>query len=152
MSIVRGTLIQTVADTFAQATIDTNISIDGKFGWEITGFKAYCSTLFAAPTTADFEVEAILSTQATTVTAMSDSEEIARVEWANQFTTAAIAYPVEPIKLALMLESRATVQPQLYVGINTSGTGVVQRIYYEISYEIVKLSELEVMRLLVGGV
>lgn len=152
MSIVRGTLIQSAANTFTQATIDTNISIDGKFGWEITGFKVYASTLYTEVTTADYELEALLATQATTVTTMNQAEEIARVEWANNFSTAAVAYPVEPIKMALMLESRATVQPQIYVGINSTGLTAAARIYYEISYDIIKLSELEVMRLLVGGV
>jgi hypothetical protein len=152
MSIVRGTVLQSGADAFTQFAIDTNISIDGKFGWEITGFKAYCSTLYTDVTTADYEISALLAVRATTVTTMNESEEIARVMWANNFSTAAVAYPVEPVKLAQMLETRATVQPQIYVGLSSTGTGATNRIYYEISYDIVKLSELEVMRLLVGGV
>lgn len=152
MAIVRGTLVEAVAGTFIQDTIDTNIPVDGKFGWEITGFKAWCSTLYAEATTADYQISAILSTQATTVTTPSDTEEIARVGWANAFTTAAVAYPVQPILVAQMLESRLTVQPQLYVGLDTDGSAAVSRIYYEFSYQIIKLSELEVMRLLIGGV
>ena len=152
MTIIRGTLIEGVAGTFVQATIDTNISIDGKYGWEITGFKAFLATGYTEVTTADWEINAVLSTQVTTATAMSDPEELARIGWANNFTTASVAYPIEPIKTAQMLETRLTVQPQIYVGIDANGTAAVSRIYYEISYDIVKLTELEVMRLLVGGV
>lgn len=152
MTILRGTLIEAVAGTFVQATIDTNISIDGKYGWEITGFKAFCSTLYTTTSSADFRIAALLSTQETTATLASDAEELARVEWANCFTTASVATVQEPIKTAQMLESRLTVQPQIYVGIDTDGEAAVTRIYYEISYNIVKLTELEVMRLLVGGV
>lgn len=152
MAILRGTLIEAVAGTFVQATIDTNISVDGKYGWEINGFKAYLSTGYTEVTSADWHVDAILSTQETTATAMSDSEELARISWANNFTTASVAYPMEQIKIADMLETRLTVQPQIYVGIDADGTGAVSRIYYEISYSIIKLTELEVMRLLVGGV
>lgn len=152
MTILRGTLIESVAGTFVQATIDTNISIDGKYGWEITGFKAFCSTLYTEVTTSDYTINAILSTQVTNPTAMSDSEELARINWSNNFSTASVAYPVEEIKLAQMLETRLTVQPQIYVGLDVDGTAAVSRIYYEISYNIVKLTELEVMRLLVGGV
>jgi len=152
MAIQRGTLIQSGANTFTQATIDTNLTIDGRTGWAITGFKCWASTLYTEVTTADYTLAGILATQATTVTTPDDNEEIARIQWANNFSTAAVAYPVEPIKLAEMLETRLTVQPQLYFGIDSAGLTAAARIYYEFSYDIVKLSELEVMRLLVGGV
>lgn len=152
MAILRGTLIQSAANTFTQDTIDTNLSTDLKSGWEITGFRCWASTLYTEATTADYTLAAVLSTQATTVTTLDESEEIARIQWANNFTTASVAYPVEPIKMAEMLETRLTVQPQIYFGIDSTGLTAAARIYYEFSYNIVKLTEIEVMRLLVGGV
>jgi len=52
-----------------------------------------------------------------------------------------------------MLEPRLTVQPTLYISVKGSTTiGSITDIYYELSYQVVKLGDVELLRLLVGGV
>lgn len=154
MTTARGVVVLPAAGTFTQATIDTNISADSRFGMEITGFKAYMRSRDATGVEVPESnlIEAILSTRVTTITTPDETVEIARVGWALRFSTAASMAEQEPEKQAIMLMSRLTVQPNLYVGVKGSTTvGAITDIYYEFSYEIVKLSDVELLRLLVGG-
>lgn len=150
MPIVRGLVTQGGADTFTAATIDTGLTVDGKSGWLITGFHAFWSDGYTAAA-ADMVASAVLATQAT-VTVMSDDEEIARVTWAVANTAGvAVTYPLDLVKSAPIFGERVTVQPNIYVHSSTTTTGLTNDMYYVVEYEIVKMSDLEVMRLLVGG-
>ena len=147
----RGVVTQSAADTFTQSVIDTNITVDGKAGWEITAFSAYWSNAEAMPA-ADIEVNAVLSTQATTVTTFDQDEEIIRLNWGfANIAGVAVVVPVDMVKREILFSPRLTVQPLLYVGASSVNTGLTVVIYYEIVYDIVKLTDLEVLRLLQGG-
>lgn len=151
MSILRGVTTQSGADTFTQSTIDTNLTADGKAGWEILSFRAFWPGMYALAA-ADMTLSAIVTTQVTTVTTMSQSAEIARVNWAIANTAGvAVAFPVEQIKQDQLIEPRITAQPLLYVGVSSATTGAANVVYWEIEYNIVKLSDVETLRLLVGG-
>lgn len=145
-----GVITQSGADTFTAVSIDTNIAVDGKSGWEIVAFSGYWSQ-GEAVAAADWDANLILATQAT-ATVFSDDEEIYRLQWGLQNTGGvAVAVPVSQVKRELLLYPRLTVQPALYVHASTQLTGAANVFYYEISYEIVKLSDIEVLRLLQGG-
>jgi len=151
MAIVRrGVVTQTGADTFTVGTIDTNITADGKSGWEIQSFSGYWSngeTVAAG----DAEANLILSTQAT-VTTFDMDEELYRLNWAVVNTAGvAVTYTHGLVKREELIVPRLTVQPALYVHVSSTTTGAANVMYYEVSYEIVKLSDLEVLRLLQGG-
>lgn len=155
MATTRGVVVLPAAGTFTQATIDTNINADSKFGWMITGLKGVLKSRDATgvevPESNDIDL--ILSTRVTTITTPDETEEIARVNWAIALSTAVGIATPELQKLAPIAEPRLTVQPNLYVGVKGSATvGAITDIYFEISYEIVKLSDMELLRLLVGGV
>ena len=151
MSILRGVTTQTGADTFTQTAIDTNLTADGKAGWEIVRMRAFWAGMYALAA-ADMTLSAILSTQITTVTTLNQAAEIARVNWAIANTAGvAVAFPVEQIKQDDLIETRVTAQPLLYLGVSSATTGAANVIYWEIEYNIVKLSDVETLRLLVGG-
>lgn len=151
MSIIRGVTTQTGADTFTQTTIDTNLTADGKAGWEILSVRAFWAGMYLIAA-ADMTLSAILSTQATTVTTLNQSAEIARVNWAVANTGGvAVAFPVNQIGQDTLIESRITAQPLLYMGISSATTGAANVVYWEIEYNPVKLSDVETLRLLVGG-
>jgi len=152
MGLIKGLLTQGGADTLTQNTITTDLSVDGKSGWIITKLIAYWSNGHTAAA-ADMELELILSTQATTATTFNQSEEIARVEWAISNTAGvAVTYPFEPIKEAVFIPSdRVTVQPVLYVTGKSATTGLTNTVYYAIEYEVIKLTDNELLRLAVGG-
>lgn len=150
MPIFKGVATQTGGDTFTAAAILTGLTVDGKSGWQINGFKAFWSNGYTAAA-ADAIANCVLSTIAT-VTLPNADDELARVSWAVQNTAGvAVAMTFEPTKLADIQEPRVTVQPDLYIHANTTTTGLTNSFYYEIQYEIVKLTDIEVLRLLVGG-
>jgi len=148
--ILKGVLVQTGVDTFTSVQILTGLTVDGKSGWEINGFKGYWSNGYSAAA-GDSITSLKLSTLATD-TVPSSENEIARVAWGVQNTAGvAVAFSFEPGKKADMTENRVTVQSDLYVNAASAGTGLTNTLYYEISFNIVKLSDIEVLRLAVGG-
>jgi len=149
--IKRGVLTQGGADTFIAVAIDTNIAADGKAGWEILSLSAYWGngeTVAAV----DYDVNVILATQAT-VTTFDQDEEVYRLNWACQNTAGvAVALPVGLVKRELLITPRLTVQPIVYMQVSSTLSAVANQMYYEFTYDIVKLTDLEVLRLLQGGV
>jgi len=155
MAIKKGVVVLPAAGTFTQDVFDTNISADSKFGYAITGFSAYMRSRDATGVEVPESnlIECILSTQVTTITTPDNDEEIARVGWVLAFSTAAGFAVLKPNGVADLLEPRLTVQPNLYIGVKGSVTvGAITDIYYQVSYDIVKLTDIELLRLLVGGV
>ena len=148
--ILKGVVTQTGVDTFTSAQLLTGLTVDGKSGWEIKGFKGYFANGYTAAAT-DAIVSFKLSTIATDTNPSSENE-IARVAWAVQNTAGvAVAFNFEPSKKADMTESRVTVQSDLYLNIASVTTGLACNMFYEIQFDIVKLTDLEVLRLAVGG-
>lgn len=147
----RGLSTQGGADTFVATAIDTNLTADGKAGWEIVAVSAYYINGETAAA-ADSDVSLILATQAT-VTTFDMDEEIYRLNWAVANTAGvAVAYPVPLVKRELLIEPRLTVQPILYVQVSSTASALANAIAWEVHYNIVKLTDLEVLRLLQGGV
>lgn len=147
----RGVITQGGADTFTASAIDTNITADGKSGWEIVAFSGYWANAETGAA-ADSDASLILATQAT-VTTFDQDEEIYRLQWGVANTGGvAVAYPLSQIKRELLIQPRVTVQPAIYVQASTALTALTNVFYYEVHYNIVKLTDLEVLRLLQGGV
>jgi hypothetical protein len=138
------------ADTFTAGAIDTGLTADGKAGWQINAIRAFWVD-GAAVAAADHSISAKLSTIATTTT-FGSADEIDRVAWGLQNTAGvAVAVPYEPVKEHFLTESRVTVQPNIYVQVESAGTGQANDVILEIFYDVVKLSDIEVLRLLAGG-
>lgn len=149
--IKRGVVTQGGADTFTIGTIDTNLTADGKAGWEIIGLSAYYSNAETAAA-ADSDVNCVLAVQAT-ITTFDQDEEVYRLNWAVANTAGvAVAYPLNLVKREMLLQPRLTVQPYIYVHVASTLSGLANVMYYEIHYNIVKLTDIEVLRLLQGGV
>jgi hypothetical protein len=141
---------QTGNDTFTSAAISTGLTADGKAGWSIAAIEAYWvdGTAVAA---ADWSISALLGT-ISTVTTFGDVDEIARISWAMQNTGGvAIAVPLEIQKQVVLLEPRITVQPTIYAAVSSAATGQANDIIISVFYDLVKLTDLEVLRLLAGG-
>jgi len=154
MATSRGVVVLPAAGTFTQVTLDTNISADSTFGWMITGLRGILKSRDATGVEVpeSNNIDLILATRLTTITTPDETEEIARINWALAFSTAAAFAIPELQKLAPMAEPRLTVQPNLYIGVKGSVTiGAITDVYYEISYETFKLSNIELLKLLIGG-
>jgi hypothetical protein len=147
----RGLSTQGGADTFVATSIDTNLTADGKSGWEIVAVSAYY-TNGETGAAADSDVNLIVATQAT-VTTFEQDEEIYRINWAVANTAGvAVAYPLELVKREVLIQPRLTVQPLIYVQVSSTLSGLTNAIAWELHYNIVKLTDIEVLRLLQGGV
>lgn len=146
-----GSLTQSGADTSTSFAIETNLTIDSKTGIEIQSLEIFWENGETA-VAADWEMNFILAT--TTATSPFNSpDEITRISWGMQNTGGvAVAVSYEPQKDKLLFLPRVTVQPILYVNLASTSTGQANQCRWRINYDTVKLSELEVMRLLVGGV
>jgi len=147
----RGYIVQGAADAFVAVAIDTNLTAEGKSGWQIESMSGYFvnGELGAA---ADADVNLLLTTQAT-VTVFSDEEEIYRLNWAVANTAGvAVAYPLTLVKREELITPRLTVQPIIHVQISSTLSGIACAFYYEFTYSIVKLTDLEVLRMMQGGV
>ena len=148
--ISKGIVTQTGADTFTAFQILTGLTADGKAGWEIKSFKAHWLLGFTAAA-ADNIANCVLATLATVTTPNLD-DEIARVSWSVQNTAGvAVAMIFEPMKMIILPEPRVTAQTDLYIHANTTTTGLTNVMYWEIEYDIIKLSDIEVLRLMVAG-
>lgn len=152
MAVKRGITVQSAADTFTQTQVTTGIVPDGKTGWLVTDIVGYWST-GEIVVAGDIEVNLSIST-VVGVTAFDNIDELFRINWAISNTAGvAVAYPLSLIqRMALSDGGRLTVQPILYLGVASSGTGAANTVSWEVRYETVKLSDLEVLRLLQGGV
>lgn len=150
MPIIRQLVTQGGADAFKAVAIDTNIQVDGKLGWEIqrvvVRWKDFNNTIVDVP----FNFEAYVNTTGA-VSTMVDVDEIARAELQRYNTTGVEGYLLNPILECMLMEPRITVQPFIYCCVDTVDTGVTNDVEFLIQYETVKLSDLELMRLLQGG-
>jgi hypothetical protein len=63
----------------------------------------------------------------------------------------AVAVPYEPRKSFDLREPRITVQPEVYLSVESNSTSQANDVVFVITYEIVKLTDLELLRLLAGG-
>jgi len=150
MTAVANLVTQSGADTSTRVEIDTGLVADGKSGWEIFAMQAYWVDGLSVAA-ADYVVNAIVST-VDADTLFSSEDEIARVSWGLQNTGGvAVAVGYEPIKRVELIEPRITVQPTIYVGVQSQTSGIANDIVIILYYNIVKLTDLEVLRLLAGG-
>ncbi len=150
MPSIKKLVTQSGSDTFTSSAIDTNLTVDGKTGWSIKAVEAYWAD-GAAVAAGDWYLNAKLATISTSTT-FTDDDEIARLDWGMQNTGGvAVSVPYEPFRGISLAEDRVTVQPTIYVGVESSGTGQANDVLFRVYYDIVKLTDLEVLRLLAGG-
>lgn len=150
MARIKGTLTQTGADTTSGQAFETNLTADGKAGWEIYALELYWVNAEAVAA-ADWEAAGVIQTLAGTPS-FTSADEIARISWGMQNTAGvAVAVSYEPQKSLMMIEPRLTVQSNFYFYILSTLTGQANQIQFALYYNVVKLSDLEVLRLLAGG-
>jgi len=145
-----GSTTQSGADTFTTTAIDTNITVDSKSALSIFHIEAFWDN-GEAVAAADWECNLTLSTIASS-TVYNVADEIARISWGVQNTAGvAVAVPYEPQKFYVLPEARVTAQPTIYAQVQSQLTGQANLIRWKIYYEIIKVSEIELLRLVVGG-
>lgn len=149
MQSIRTLVTQGGADTFTSTSLSLP-SLDGKSGYQINGIRANWKD-GAAVAAADYRLDATVQV-ASTVLNFVDDEWIDGVAWSCQNTAGtAVAMQFEPSKEHFLAEPRVTVQPDIYVAVGSSSTSQANDVEIEVFYEVVKMTELEYLRLLAGG-
>lgn len=146
---IRQLVTQTGNDTRTAIALQLP-SLDGKSAYQIEGMRCIwydCNTVAAA----DYRLFAYIATEDAALVP-SDDEWVIDVGWACQNTAGvAVAFAVEPVKSSQLAMPRLTVQPYVYVVVDSVSTGQANDVYFEVYYSIQKLSEIEYLRLLAGG-
>jgi len=148
--IERQLVTQTGNDTATFVELGIPV-LDGKSAYSIKGIEAFWvdGTAVAA---ADWWVNAYLAIQATSAITPDSPDWLCGVTWGMQNTGGvAVAVGMERQQQFTLLEPRVTVQPSIYAAVSSSGTGQANDVIFCVYYEIIRMSELEYLRMLAGG-
>lgn len=149
MAIAKLLVTQTGADTFTTGLLPLP-SLDGKSAYNIKSLQAYWADSQSV-NAGDWKLDAVVQAQSTVATFIDD-EWIVNCSWAAQNTAGvAVLIPVEPMKQEFVPEERLTVQTAIYCAISSTGTTQANDVIFRVQYEIIKISELDYLRLLAGG-
>lgn len=155
MPILRGKITAAASAISTQLLIDTNLTPDSTSGWQILGLKLLIPDFYTVAV--DARVALVLTKllnvgTGNNQTLPNSSNELARAELAiASVGTAASATQVWNEALATIMGDRITVQPNLYLNVdNIAGVNSMD-CYWELEYEVIKLNNNEVLRMLVEG-
>lgn len=144
-------VLQTATNTNIELVVPTLLTVDGKMGWNIKRFTTTLTDIAGVVPTAKGIINCQLNTETGSQT-FTDADSIAMNMYFFQGIAASTsAGQIDPHAEWISVDGRLTVQPNLYITLVTSGLTAVQGIYVELEYETVKLTDMEVMRLLQGG-
>lgn len=149
--VIKKTLTQSGADALVSVPIDTNLTIDGKAGWEIIGARVLFNTLHAVSGSTINATKVVLGTEST-IPLPSDNEEIFTLQMGiHGVAGSTSSWVINSTQTLVLPAPRVTVQPTLFLYLSSSATGVANVAYVEVHYDIIKLTDMEVMRLYQGG-
>lgn len=144
-------LTQPANNTDIQLAVPTLLTVDGRLGWNIKRFKSIITNPAAIVPTADATITAQLNTESG-FQAFIDADNIAtNIYLFNGIAASTSGFQIDPHQEWISDSGRLTVEPNIFFLISTTGLTGNMTVYIEIEYETVKLTDMEVMRLLQGG-
>lgn len=150
MPVFRQLVTQGGADTETRVAIATGITAAGREVMAITAIEAMWSD-GAAVAAGDWSLDAYVNTADVALNYTLATTAVA-VAWGMQNTAGvAVSVPYEPIKRWELIDPRVTAQPYIYAGVASAGTGQANDVVLVIHYKLIKLTEVEVLRLLTAG-
>jgi len=152
MALMKIAITQPGGDVDVEHQILTGLTVDGKLGWQIDAMRVDWFGGDSIPDGNTVSLNVSLATQ-TGDFRSTDDEYLAGVDWyfTNSPDPLANYFEVTTQKDYFPLEPRVTVQPELVLKLQSSGTGAAQTAYVTIQYQTVKLSDIEVLRLMAAG-
>jgi hypothetical protein len=150
MPEIRRLVTQTGNDAETRVEIDTGINADSRSIWGIVGISAMWSD-GAAVAAADYSLVAYVSTLDAAFSG-TNVDYLPPITWGIQNTGGvAVAVAYEPFKSRSFFVSRATAQANLYLGVYSAGTAQANDVIITVHYEIIRATEMEILRMLVEG-
>lgn len=146
---------QSAADTPAQSTMSTGLSSSATVGWEIKSIEFLIDPTQLAALSADSEIEIEVSRDAYTsappsVRGLTDESTIMAWSFANMLTTSGEVFTPTYFKWEAP-SGVVVVQPNLYFTVDSNATGQTLVTDFRINFSVIKLSEIEFLRLLTGA-
>lgn len=140
---------QTAVDTTTELAFSTFLSAEGKAGWRINSARFYWPNMELVTT--EGNMTAALNTE-TGTTDFGDESHLLLGSWNFEVAGTAGNMLLVPLKMDdFTIGERITVQPELFLRCTSSSTGVANKIVMHLDYDVVKLSDIDVLRLLAGG-
>lgn len=150
MPSIKGYVEQSANDTATEKLIETGLTLNGKQGWAIKGVAMQLNTR-PAPTVGGWNVQSVLQTE-TGAQSPADNDFIVMVDWTLYGPAVNTGMMLLPLsKHVPLVQERLTVQPELIVRLSSYGAGVKVACYFEVFFEQVTLTDLEVMTLYQAG-
>jgi hypothetical protein len=151
MSQIKKAVVQSGLNTLTSVMIPTGLTVDGKSGWNIKRITAK----FASPESISSAVDTFVFLQLNTEAgsqSFEDNDSVAYLMWfVSGMAGSTSAFQLMPSEQWNSDLGRLTVQPNLYITVSSQGLVSAAVFYVEVEYEVVKLTDLEVMRLMQGG-
>jgi hypothetical protein len=152
MSSVKAVATQVGVNGVVAVLVPTGLTVDGRSGWNILGVTINLPTLNnGLVQTADCTGVLQVNTESGSQSFLDPDNICTAYFLQNGMAASTSAFMVDPLKQIQLPVPRLTVQPELFIYFFTSGMSVALYAEVEIFYDIVKLSDLEVMRLMQGG-
>jgi hypothetical protein len=145
-------LNQTVINTPIELAIPTDITVDGRTAWSVVGMNYNVRRLNAAvPNVSNSTVTVELNTETGDQTFTDKDSIIFDQLQFHGIAASTSSFYVPSGKSITLINPRITAQPDLYLRLDTSNLTATVELSVEIVYELVKVTDLEMMRLLQGG-
>jgi hypothetical protein len=152
MSSFKQTVSQAIVNTAVEKVIDTGLTVDGKAGWNIQGVRfLWHNAMQSVVPTADCFLTIQVNTETGDQEFMDKDSVFTTTMGVSGIAASVSAMWVQPEFQQALIIPRTTVQPSLYLRLSSNALAVQASVHIEIYYEVVKLSDLEVMRLMQGG-
>ena len=142
------TMVQGAADAFVQGSVATDIISSDGMGWLISLVEVKLVGSYMSLLSADADLLWALSRDTKAVLPnLDDTDAIYTDGFAVALTTSGqIAVPL--LKTWVPPAGTIVVEPILYAQLDSTATGQAQTVVMRIHYDLVKLSEIEILRLL----
>jgi hypothetical protein len=151
MSQYKATVTQSGINVLTSVPILTGLTVDGKSGWNIKRVRFN----FVGPNAVSPVVDTGIILQLNTEIgdqAFTDNDSIVHETISISGVAASTsAFNLPDPRVWISDIGRVTVQPILYLTLVSNGLIAAGVVNVEIEYEIIRLTDLEVMRLLQGG-
>jgi hypothetical protein len=144
-------IAQASANTDVEFIIPTGIAADSRQGWAIKRVTAWFASAAAVISTADITVNLQLNAETGTQDFLDNDSIAYLIMLFNGVAASTSGFQIDAKVEWVSLDGRVTVQPELYLRLVTSGAGAACGFNVEIEYEVIKLTDVEMLRLLQGG-
>jgi hypothetical protein len=152
MSSIKTSIVQSTLNSTVEITLPTGLTVDGKAGWNIQGVRfLWANAAQCVTPVADCMLFIQLNTETGNQQFTDKDNIIYGIMASSGIAASTSSFWVDGNYQQVLPVPRLTVQPALFLNVSSIGLIINASIYAEVFYDVVKLTDLEVMRLSQGG-